>query len=146
MKAWVLEYGRGSNMATKKDNPYLDRYIGSRFWNDKRPQVDGRWGKQYAIYSRPKEPQYIDIDYHKHYGSGMGYDENGEGHGFNLEESKPSKSAGHFPQHPHIPHFYIKRAFNTQTVMMQWLKKSISEAYNNMLTVEIKKRRKNEYL
>lgn len=45
MKAWVLEYGRGSNMATKKDNPYLDRYIGSRFWNDKRPQVDGRWGK-----------------------------------------------------------------------------------------------------
>ena len=78
-KAWILEYGRGSEMVTStKENPFLAEYLRSEGFNKE------RFAHALAITGREKG-YYTDLDWKTHYSTGTMK-------GKNLEEWKGNKS------------------------------------------------------
>lgn len=63
-KAWILEYGRGSEMETNsKENPFLDEYLRDNRFNK------ARFAHALAITGRPRG-YYTDLDGNRHHSSG----------------------------------------------------------------------------
>lgn len=62
-KAWILEFGRGSQMANSFENPFLDEYIKDKNFNK------SRLDNNFAITGR-KKGTYYDLDGNQHTSTG----------------------------------------------------------------------------
>lgn len=80
---WVHEYGKGSEM--DPENPYLDDYKSSKYWNENRGP-DGE--------IRTRTGPYKDLDGNVHEGSGIGGPK-----GLNIEWFEEKEPVTHRPQH-----------------------------------------------
>lgn len=93
-KAWILEYGKGEEMADESENPFLAEYLNSSYYNSAR----NTQGKK--ILGRPKG-NYLDLDDNVHYS-------NGHLEGIPLEEVGLLKFIDKQIGHPVKPKFIIR--------------------------------------
>ena len=126
MKMWTLEYGKGSLM--DRDNPFLDEYTHSRYWNPARSY------NLNTVRTRPLE-KYYDLDGNEHWGSGI----MGKGDGLNIETAWGGYkwSFGKKNQVPVWPASHIvKEAMTRDNIVTQDFKQELLQTFGSSVVLK----------